>query len=339
MSEPVLLAWARIRPLEVESVQSIKQQCQRPWKLSQFSHLCQETEQKYQISLGKTNCKKKTVTYINYYSTTLCEASAETFADTIRDYIKKEGLMEAVLRGLDLHRNPNMSHESLGRIVESLVGYQIHSVNLSLNPHLGDSMVATIQPLLEAKDSRLTELNLAKCGPGLTVAGLKWLVKAASKSRLRLLDISYISIIDESELLEQVLELPMIEELAFRFCDLSPEDVRTIAEGLPWTSVKSLHLAGNTFGSQGLVHLASKLSESMVEELDLSGVGIEAKCEGLSQLAGAWVKRPFPKLYLRNNPMGQTEVMNFIKTLQTTLIPSGPVDATWMGNVDFRRCC
>merc|ERR1712007_97190 len=104
-----------------------------------------------------------------------------------------------------------------------------------------------------------------------------------------------------------VLQLPMIEDIAFRFCDLSPEDVRTIAEDLPFTAVKSLHLAGNTFGSQGLVHLASTLPESMVEELDLAEVAIEAKCEGLSQLASAWVKRPFPKLYLKNNPMGQQE--------------------------------
>merc|ERR1719311_760788 len=125
----------------------------------------------------------------------------------------------------------------------------------------------------------------------------------------------------------------MIEEVAFRFCDLSPDDIRTIAEGLPLTGVKSLHLTGNTFGSQGLAHLASKLSESMVEELDLSGVGIEAKCEGLSQLAKAWVKRPFPKLYLRDNPMGSTEVMNFITTIQT-LMPSDPVGATFMGNID-----
>jgi len=287
-----------------------------------------ETEQEYRMSLAKTN--KKRVAF-----TKLCDVSAKTLADAIRDYIEKEELLEAVLHCVDLCQNPKMSCESLGRILELLMEYQIQAVDLSCNPHLGDSMVATIQPLLEAKKSHLADLKLAGCS--LTVAGLKWLVKVASKSRLRLLDISYIRIRDESELIEQVLELPMIEELALRFCDLGPSDVRTIADSLPFTGVKSLDLAGNTFGCQGLVHLASKLPESMVEKLDLSKVGIEAKCEGLSQLAKAWAKRPFPKLYLQNNPMGSAEVMNFITALQT-LMPSETVDETFMGNVNM-RCC
>jgi len=287
-----------------------------------------ETEQEYRMSLAKTN--KKRVAF-----TKLCDVSAKTLADAIRDYIEKEELLEAVLHCVDLCQNPKMSCESLGRILELLMEYQIQAVDLSWNPHLGDMMVATIQPLLEANKSHLTDLKLAKCG--LTVAGLKWLVTAASKSRLRLLDISYIRISDESELIEQMLELPMIEDLAFRFCDLSPSDVRTIGEGLPFTGVKSLNLAGNTLGSQGLVHLASNLPESMVEKLDLSKFGIEAKCEGLCELAKAWAKRPFPTLYLQNNPMGFAEVRNFITALQT-LMPSETGDDTFMGNFS-KRCC
>lgn len=281
------------------------------------------------MGLAKTNNKS-----VDRF-TKLCSASARTLADTIRNFIEEEQLAVAVLDCVDLRQNPSMSCESLGRIVELLMGYRIQSVNISSNPQLGDSMVAAIQPLLKAKQSHLTDVKLAKCG--LTVIGLKSLINIVSKSRLRVLDISYIRIRDESELIEQVLQLPMIEELAFCFCDLSPEDVCTIAEDLPFTAVKSLHLAGNAFGSQGLVHLASKLSESMVEELDLTGIGLEAKCEGLSQLANAWVKRPFPKLYLKSNPMGQQEVINFITVLQT-LIPPGLVDATWLGNVGM-RCC
>merc|ERR1712183_432029 len=98
-----------------------------------------------------------------------------------------------------------------------------------------------------------------------------------------------------------------------------------------FTSVKSLDLRGNTFGSQGLLHLASTLPESMMESLNLSNVGIEAKCEGLNQLAMAWIKRPFPELCLRNNPMGYHEVVKFITALQA-LVPKGMVDETLMGN-------
>jgi len=213
------------------------------------------------MSLAKRN--KKRVAF-----TKSCDVSARTLPDAIRDYIEKEELVEEVLHGLDLGQNPNLSCESLGRILHLLMEYQIQVVDLSWNPQLGDSVVAAIQPLLEARKSHLTDLKLTKCG--LTVAGLKWLLKVASKSRLHLLDISYMRIRDESELIEQVMELPMIEVLVLRFCDLSPSDVRTIAEGLPFTGVKSLLLAGNTFGSQGLVHLASKLPKSMVKLLDLS---------------------------------------------------------------------
>jgi len=129
----------------------------------------------------------------------------------------------------------------------------------------------------------------------------------------------------------------MIEDLGFGFCDLSPADVHTIAESLPFTCVKSLNLSGNRFGSKGLVHLASTLPETMVERLNLKQVGIEAECEGLTELARAWVKRPFPTLNLQMNPMGQDEVMKFIAVLQE-LRPSETVDETFLGNVEI-RCC
>ena len=86
------------------------------------------------------------------------------------------------------------------------------------------------------------------------------------------------------------------------------------------------------------MHLASKLSESMVEELDLCRAGIEADCEGLTQLAEAWTKRPFQKLYLKNNPMGHAEIIKFI-TMLRTLVPSETADETFMGNGKIPRCC
>lgn len=258
---------------------------------------------------------------------------------TLPDDIRNSGVE---LQCLELCDNPAMSCEGLGSIVESILGYEIQALDLSFNPQLGDSMIAAIQPLLEAQRSPLTDLKLAKCG--LTVTGLEWLVKVAKKSRLRLLDISCIQLRDETELIEQVLELPMIEHLVFRYCHLGPEEVRTIAEGLPFTSIKSLNLAGNTFRSEGLAHLASKLSESSVVELDLSGTGIEGGCEGLSQLAKAWVERPFSKLCLKNNAMTQEGILNFITTLRTLMLVNDDcgglalVDSLWDENSQA-GCC
>jgi Ran GTPase-activating protein (RanGAP) involved in mRNA processing and transport len=287
-----------------------------------------EREEAYLMSLAMTD--RRTVAY-----TKLCDVSASTLVDTISDYIEREGLVDAVLHCVDLSRNRDMSCESLARIFDMLLEYHIQGVDLSGNQHLGDGIVPTIQPLLEAKKSHLSDLKLAGCD--LSVPGLKCLVNAASTSRLRLLDISDIGISDESELIEQVLELPMIEELAFRVCNLGPSDVCTVAKSLPFTSVKALDLRGNTFGSQGLLHLASALPESMVEHLNLSNVGIEPKCEGLTQLAKAWVKRPFPELCLQNNPMGYNEVMKYITALQA-LVPNETMDETFMGNANI-GCC
>merc|ERR1711957_795174 len=100
-------------------------------------------------------------------------------------------------------------------------------------------------------------------------------------------------------------------------CEMGPEEVHMIAECLPYTSLKSLQLGGNQFGSEGLVHLARKLSESLVDELGLEGTGIEAKCQGLSELAKAWAQRPFSRLRLNDNPMGMDEVKHFVQTLRT----------------------
>jgi Ran GTPase-activating protein (RanGAP) involved in mRNA processing and transport len=313
----LLVAWASIRVMEVENRTGVLDLCGLG-----------KAEPEYLMSLGKGN--KKQIAF-----TKLCEASASTLADTIREYIEKEKLTEEVLY-MDLSSNHAMSCESLGRILELLAGYQKQVVDLSSNSQLGDSMVATILPLLEVKRSHLVDLKLAQCG--LTVPGLKGLMQTASNSKLRLLDISDTRIRDETELIEQVMELPMIEALSFRFCDLSPSDIRTIAEGLPFTSVKKLELAGNAFGSEGLEHLARTLSESMVEELDLCRAGIVADCEGLTQLAEAWAKRPFKKLFLKNNPMGHAEIIKFI-TMLGTLVPSVELDETFMGNVDIPRCC
>jgi hypothetical protein len=336
MPKPTLLAWASIRVMEDQAAMRRQSQCISAYPDSDdepmnmcISDPASEAKQEYRMSLARTNTKR-------VVSTKLCDVTACTLGQTIHDYIEEEELVESVLHCVDLGQNKNMSCERLGRILELLVDFQIQGVDLSWNPHLSDSMIATIRPLLEAKKSHLADLKIAGCG--LSVAGLKCLVEVASKSRLRSLNISYIRIGDESELIEQVLELPMIEDLALRYCDLSPSDARTIAEALPFTSVKSLDLAGNTFGSQGLVHLASKLPESMVERLDLSKVGIEKKCEGLIQLAKAWVKRPFPKLHILGNPMGFKEVMNFIAVLQT-LMPTEDVDETFMGNISLRPCC
>mmetsp|Transcript_17232 Transcript_17232/g.45945 ORF Transcript_17232/g.45945 Transcript_17232/m.45945 type:complete len:328 (+) Transcript_17232:74-1057(+) len=323
--KPELFAQARIRVMPDPPPVKGQSWCDH---LSFCSAPALEREDVYLLSLAMTD--RRTVAY-----TQLCEVSARNFRNTIREFIEKEDLVDAVLHCVDLSRNSDMSCESLGRIFEMLVGYRIRGVDLSSNPHLCDSVVPAIWPLLEAKKSHLTDLKLAGCG--ITVPSLKQLVQVASTSILRLLDISGMGIGNESELIEQVLELPMIESVAFRACNLGPSDVCTIASALPFTSVKSLDLRGNTFGSQGLLHLASTLPESMVQHLNLANVGIEPKCEGLTQLAKAWIKRPFPELCLQNNPMGYAEVIKFITALQD-LVPKEAVDETLLGNAGV-GCC
>merc|ERR1712107_820249 len=54
---------------------------------------------------------------------------------------------------------------------------------------------------------------------------------------------------------------------------------------LPYTSIRSLKLGGNGFGSEGLVALGKHLTESQIDELGLEYTSLEVGCDGLSALA------------------------------------------------------
>ena len=105
-SRPDLLASVSISVKEVKFV--VRRQS---WRVSVFCPLratsVPEAEQAYVLSLATTD--KKITAF-----TQMWDLSARTLADTIREYIEKESLMEAVLHSVDLSKNPNMSCESLG---------------------------------------------------------------------------------------------------------------------------------------------------------------------------------------------------------------------------------
>lgn len=239
------------------------------------------------------------------------DGNAEELAEAIRLYGKQAGL-----QAVELPNNPLLTAAGLHCIVEACLGKEltIEALDLSYNPQLGDAVVSALQPLLESKASQLVELKLAECR--LTPKGLDELLTMAEKSKLRLVDFSCVPLQGQSALIEKIMEIPMLEELTLSFCSLKASDVAVLAEQLPYTSVKILHIGGNGFKSDGLVEISKHLPGSMIEELGLEGNEIEAHCEGLGKLGEAWVKRPFPRIRLSDNMMSQEDIQQFVKTLR-----------------------
>lgn len=223
----------------------------------------------------------------------------------------------AELQALELPQNPQLGLTGLKYIVEACLTEcsQVVELDLSFNPQLGDTSVPVLRQLLENKDSKFTALRLAYCGLTAT-GGAKSLVSSVSTWKLRTLDLSCCSFAGSPEAVAALGDAPFLEELILKCCSLGVTEVAALAEQLPYTSIKSLQLGGNGFGSAGVAALAPHLPESLVEELGLEGNEIEAGCEGLAALGTAWAKRPFPRLRLSGNKMTTDEIQSFVRTLK-----------------------
>lgn len=245
----------------------------------------------------------------------LTDEGALTLVKAMTMYGKK-----ADLQVVELPHNPLLTNEGLQAIVDAALreDSKIAELDFSYNPQFGDAAVKILKPVLELKRSKIQVLKLADIG--LSKVGLREIAACAGKSKLTTLDLSWNSIKGAGEAVVDVLEAPILEELVLTCCDLSTEDVATIAEQLPYTSLRSLQLGGNRFGSPGVERLCEHLADSRVDELGLESVGLEAGCSGLNALAAAWVKRPFSRLRLYGNRMSDDEINTFVKTLKSMQI-------------------
>jgi len=232
----------------------------------------------------------------------------------LAEAINKYGIT-ADLQSLELPHNPQLTAKGLKALFAAAMkeGSLLEEFDLSYNPQLGDCVVDELEPLLQPKRCKVQTLRLADCG--LTEKGIKKLAAALETSKLRVLDLSCNSFEGAGQALGSVLEAPVLEELMLACCDLQPADVSAVAEQLPYTSIKSLQLGGNRFGSEGLRELLKHLPQSKIDELGLEGNDIEAEC--LSDLGAAWAKRPFSRVRLSGNKMTQSEISGFIRTLKT----------------------
>merc|ERR1712085_15917 len=107
-------------------------------------------------------------------------------------------------------------------------------------------VVDCVLPLLDAKTSKVTTLRLADTGVNQDAA--KRLAAKMPKSTLRTLDLSVNPLSGAGDTLGELLDGPLMDEIMFKGCALTPEDMGAIAEQLPFTGIKSLQLAGNHFG-------------------------------------------------------------------------------------------
>mmetsp|Transcript_114466 Transcript_114466/g.323645 ORF Transcript_114466/g.323645 Transcript_114466/m.323645 type:complete len:391 (+) Transcript_114466:101-1273(+) len=235
---------------------------------------------------------------------------AKRLADGIREYGAR-----AELQVIELSNNPQLGKEGLRTIGSASMaeGLQVAELDLSYNPQLGDHAVYELAPLLQMKTSKISALKLVACS--ISPTGLEVLAKHAVRSRLRTLDLGRNELAGTGEVLANICEAPVLEELALSCCGLKVSDIKELAEQLPYTSIRSLQLGGNGFGSAGLVALAEHLPKSQIDELGLEFNKIEY--EALSDLGTAWAKRPFARVSLRGNSMAQEQVAAFINTLKS----------------------
>eukprot|EP00931_Biecheleriopsis_adriatica_P049614 TRINITY_DN28700_c0_g2_i1.p1 TRINITY_DN28700_c0_g2~~TRINITY_DN28700_c0_g2_i1.p1 ORF type:complete len:413 (-),score=109.15 TRINITY_DN28700_c0_g2_i1:72-1310(-) len=238
------------------------------------------------------------------------DSNAGELAEAIRAYGKKSDL-----QALELPYNRQLGEEGLKVLVDVVLqsGHPLEELDISYNPQLGDAATSVLRPLIEAKSSKLDTLRLADCG--LRSSSLTALVACASRSRLKTLDLSGNALAGCGEQLVEVLEAPLLEEIALACCGLELEDVVAVAEQLPYTSLRSVQLAGNAIGAAGLEVLSQHLPSCQVDELGLEGN--ELKADDLHMLGTAWAKRPFSRLKLSGNPMSQEEVARFIQALRS----------------------
>jgi len=190
----------------------------------------------------------------------------------------------------------------------------VEELDFSYNPQLGDAAVTVLWPLLVSKTSKINTLRLMDCG--LKTESIKQLAGNAQRMNLRLLDLSLNELTGAGEALAEMCDAPVLEELSLNCCGLKPKDVAELSEQLPYTSIKSLQLGGNHFGSEGLSELLKYLAQSQIDELGLEGNDIEAK--DLDGLGTVWVKRPFSRIRLSGNRMSNADVAAFITTLKST---------------------
>ncbi|CAE8653402.1 unnamed protein product [Polarella glacialis] len=252
---------------------------------------------------------KTTETPVVLLRNCVSDAGAKELAEALGQHGKK-----ADLQALELPHNRQLGGEGIRAIVEVVLleGVPLVEFDLSYNPQLGDAVVVALQPLMERKASKLNTLKLADCGLGLS--SLRLLATGACKLRLQTLDLSGNALSGSGELLAELLEAPVLEELALACCGLELADVEAVAEQLPYTSLRTLQLAGNGIDSTGLRALAEHLPKSQIDELGLEGN--EIKAEDLSPLGTAWAKRPFSRLRLNGNQMTQAQIASFVRTLR-----------------------
>eukprot|EP00913_Durusdinium_trenchii_P012180 g11440.t1 len=132
---------------------------------------------------------------------------------------------------------------------------------------------------------------------------------------MQTLDFSGNSLAGGGELLAEVMGAPVLEELCLAHCGLEFEDVEAVAQELPFTSLRSLQLAGNDLAAAGLKVLSEHLPKCRLDVLGLERNGL--KSEDLSCLGQAWAKRPFSRLRLSGNQMSDEELKAFIDTLRS----------------------
>eukprot|EP00933_Yihiella_yeosuensis_P028213 TRINITY_DN22033_c0_g1_i1.p1 TRINITY_DN22033_c0_g1~~TRINITY_DN22033_c0_g1_i1.p1 ORF type:complete len:424 (-),score=81.81 TRINITY_DN22033_c0_g1_i1:54-1292(-) len=241
------------------------------------------------------------------------DKNAHELAEAFSLYGKK-----ADLQALELPRNRGLGHEGIRKIIDAILeeGLNFQELDLSMNPHLGPRLMTTLQPLFEYPSSKLNTLRLQDCG--LQADTLKPLAMKASKLRLTVLDLSGNPLAGAGEVLSEIMEAPILEELALACCGLEIEDVKAVAEQLPYTSIRTLALAANGIGAEGLKALSEALPESQIDELGLEGNELEVK--DLPILGAAWAKRQFSRLKLMGNPIEQKDIIEFVQTLKSMAV-------------------
>ncbi|CAE7441367.1 Nlrp4c [Symbiodinium natans] len=240
--------------------------------------------------------------------TCVSDSNVEELAKALREHGKR-----AELQALELPYNHQLSDAGVRRLVEAVTEAEVvlEELDLSFNAQLGDAAVRAVQPLC-MPPSRLSTLRLVDCSLGREALSL--LAEQASRLRLNTLHLSANNLTGLGEVLAEVMEAPVLEDLALVHCGLSLEDLTNVAEQLPYTSLKSIQLASNQIDGAGLKVLAEQLPKTQLDELGLEQNLL--KSEDLSCLGTAWAKRPFSRLRLGGNSVEKEEVANFIKTLR-----------------------
>lgn len=240
--------------------------------------------------------------------TCVSDSNVEDLAEALRRHGK-----QAELQSLELPYNQELTGTGVQQLVQAVTegGVELEELDLSFNAQLGDAAVRVVLPLC-VPPFRVSTLRLVDCSLGCDA--LKLLAEHATRLRLNVLHLSANKFTGLGDILVEVMEAPVLEDLALVHCALSLEDLTSVAEQLPYTSLKSIQLASNQIDGTGLKVLAEQLPKSQLDELGLEQNLL--KSEDLSCLGTAWAQRPFSRLRLGGNAVEKEEVANFIKTLR-----------------------